>query len=170
MEGLLFVVLIIIGAIYAFVTGCRAFRRGSRYHGYHRHTLYFLGLNLCEPLINIVLIPLFLGSISEPSLGPVVASAPMIILLIPGLGIFFRDRVYRNLSLRILLLGILRWVIVVAIFYTVWSEPTGAMALFVGLLLLGTGLLWFSAIWGTGLLPEALAEPNVTHTEYESLA
>jgi hypothetical protein len=166
----LLVLAVAIGAIYAFVIGCRAINRGLKHEDEYAYTLYLLGINACEPLVNIVVIP---GAFSASwqgmwaflnvpfniadSLLPLLVTLPMSILLTAVFGLFFRERFYRSRSQRLLALGIARWGVTIFTFVAAfWWESVGWATLSI---LGGTVLLWYSAIWAHGQLNRELHAP-----------
>src|SRR5687767_11110543 len=123
MGAALFVVILlgiagsaIAGLVYGLRAGLKALPPAGSV-GEFAATRRFLALNLCEAPVNILLIPFLAIALRNASLGrDVLASGlaftwPMAVLLVPALGLFFQHRLYRTLSLKILLLGLGRWAI-----------------------------------------------------------
>jgi hypothetical protein len=158
MEPVILVLPVAIGLIYAFVTGCRAINHGLRQDGDHAHALYLLGINACEPLVNVFLIPgaaLGLDGLSN-LLGfgyvrisgvwlAVLITLPMMIVLTPIYSLFFQDRWYRSRSLRLLPIGMVRWVLTIMIFVAAFDWESVVWSAF--FIVLGTIALFFSARW-----------------------
>ena len=85
-------------ACFAFAHGIQALIRSMRGTGAYAATLYFLALNLCEPLVNSLLIPFLISR--TPSFridgastvaSSIIVSMPMGVLLIPAIGLLFDD-------------------------------------------------------------------------------
>src|SRR5262245_4498185 len=151
---------VLIGIIYAFVVGVRALDWQSWHPLEFKLTRCFLALNLCEPAINAVLIAiLYFHQGPADTAMPLRLSAPMAVLLVPALGLWFSDRFYREKSISILLLGAGRWALNVVIFGAVGAIDTGGFWLGLLAFILGTVLLWRSLLWGQAQLRSSLAGP-----------
>jgi hypothetical protein len=181
MELLLLLLAIVIGvgALSSFAVGWRALKQGMAYDGSYAAMLYLLAINLCEPLINVILIGgcvwqidkihsrLLFHSLLFELLGienmALTLSAPMAVLLAPAIGLFFHQTRYRRLSAQLLGLGLVRWSINMIIFGLTFdstgSAETDALLLVFGLVTIGTAVLGFSAVWGGRVLRDQLAQP-----------
>ncbi len=84
------------------------------------------------------------------------ATIPMVVLLVPALGLWISDPFYRDRCLHILVLGAARWMFNLLIFQAFDRDLWLAMGLAMGL---GVGLLWLSIWWGRQQLREPLAAP-----------
>ena len=149
--------------IYSFALGLQVVRVGRRRAGDHATTLYFLALNLCEPLVTVVvalartfLLPRALDD-SQPFRTALFTTLPMAILLVPAAGLFFRVPLYRGRSLQILLLGLLRWGTAFGVVYFL-NVPAYELGPAVLLVFAALGLLWFSVMWCQHQLRGPLAE------------
>ena len=176
---LLLVIVIGLGALFSFGAGWNALKQGMAYDGSYAAMLYLLAINLCEPLINMLLIGGFVWQMDKihsrlpfdfllfdlfgvDSMAFTI-TAPMAILLAPAIGSFFHEARYRRLSAQLLGLGLVRWMINMIIFGLTFSS-SGAVGLeplplVLGLILIGTGVLWFWAVRGDRLLGDQLAQP-----------
>lgn len=170
---------IVVGALGCFVVGCCALRRARRSTDEQASTLYLLALNLCEPLINIAVITTFASNVDSLLLGlpfehylyaliysplqSILLTSPMAVLLLPAMGLFFRERRYRRLSGWLFGLGSLRWALNILIFVIAVGDNSrrvfGVEPLAMGLIGAGTGILWLSGIWGKHLLDHSLRAP-----------
>ena len=154
---------VLIGIIYAFVVGVRALDWQSWHPLEFKLTRCFLALNLCEPAINAVLIAILYSHQWSPSLAmPLRVTAPMAVLLVPALGLWFSDRLYREKSISLLLLGAGRWALNLVIFGAVGVVDAGGFWLGLLAFILGTVLLWRSLLWGQAQLRGSLAAPPRT--------
>lgn len=142
--------------IISFKRGLQALDLARRLHGPYSTTMFFLAVNLCEPLINTVAVGLILTRIGFDRAieSPFLVTAPMAVLLLPALGITIRNPLYRSRSLRILWLGVGRWAVNVLIFTLV---DTPAYVLLLLLIPLSIGLLWKVAHWGENEISDARA-------------
>jgi hypothetical protein len=170
MNGALLVIFLLLGLMVAGVAcglrlGLKALPPAGSV-GEFAATRRFLALNLCEAPVNIIAIPLlaFLTRI-EPLRGDLLFTGlsytwPMAVLLAPALGLFFQSRLYRALSLKILLLGLGRWAINIAVFGSMaaGSDVAGIAMI---LVLVGCTLLIYSYIWGRQWLNDQLEYPPV---------
>jgi hypothetical protein len=158
--GLLWFLATAAGLIWSFVVGARAFQTHGWSHRYFKTTRHFLALNLCEPLINTMVVgALALGEALWGIQSSLLITAPMMVLLVPAIGLWFNDRFYRDQSTRILRLGLARWLLNLAIFQSLVGDWAWFMLLGIPL---ATGLLWYSARWGQRLLDGPLATPYYT--------
>src|SRR5262245_41306060 len=104
--ALLWFVATAVALIWSFVVGTRAFQTHGWSHRYFKATRRFLALNLCEPLINVMVVGvLALGAAFGAIESPFLITAPMAVLLVPALGLWFNEPFYRAQSARILMLG-----------------------------------------------------------------
>ncbi|MBC8077999.1 MAG: serine/threonine protein kinase, partial [Chloroflexales bacterium] len=124
-------------------------------------TRRFLALNMCEPPINFFVVPI-LGAMTNSGrwghdllLVGLHFTWPMAVLLIPALGLFFRDSLYRKLSLKILLLGLGRW----GINFLIFGLMSGTPSVSFFLILIGCGLFAYSIRWGHNQLNGLLEYP-----------
>jgi hypothetical protein len=148
------------GLIWSFVVGARASQTHGWSHRSFKATRRFLALNLCEPLINVMVIPvLALGAAFWRFESPLLITAPMAVLLAPAIGLWFKDPFYRDQSARILKLGLARWLLNLAIFQSLVGDWAWFALLGIPL---ATGLLWYSIRWGERLLDGPLAAPHYT--------
>ena len=126
----------------------------------------FLALNLCEPALNIVVVPVVAYvAITHAWHGNVLYTGlaftwPMAVLLVPALGLRFRDPLYRAASLKILALGLGRWFIT-ALIFGLGGRSDGGMSVALLLFLVGCGLLIYSFVWGHGQLTGPLEDPSL---------
>lgn len=175
---ILWIIVVVVGALYGLVIGLRAFGRGLRYDDQYAYTLHFLAINVCEPIISMSLILGFLMfgglSVSNSSLNvvgawlgsatewfaPLLITAPMTVLLSPAIGLFFSQRRYRRLSVQILWLGLLRWGINLLVFYLLIALEGAGVLPAILLVLGGTVVLWLSVLWAQDQLNGALHEPE----------
>ena len=134
--------------VYSFVLGVQAFKESGRQSGEYAMTLRFLGLNLCEPLINTYLIIFLLYQYYGWEHLLFLVNLPMIVLTIPALGLWFSDPFYRDKSKQILLLGLGRWGINILILLCLGVEDFGGVDVLLFLIPLNLGLLWESIRWG----------------------
>lgn len=151
-------VLVVGNLVWAFGEGMQAWSLSETAQGEHARTLRFLAVNLCEPLINTFVILVCLvtltGIYRDPVMRAALATLPMAVLLLPGLGTSFRNALYRDISLKIFRLGLARWLIT---FFTLQMEPFSGLTFLAGL-----GLLWYSTHWGRRQLKGVLALPKST--------
>jgi hypothetical protein len=127
-------------------------------------TRRFLALNLCEAPVNIIVIPLLAFLMragpfrGDPLYTGLAYTWPMAVLLVPAFGLFFQSRLYRTLSLKILLLGLGRWAINLLIFGLMGVRDIGP-GLAMILIVVGCALLIYSFIWGRQWLNDELEYP-----------
>ena len=162
LVGLLWFVATAAGLIWSFVVGARAFQTHGWSHRSFKATRRFLALNLCEPMINVMVVgAVALGAVFGGIESPLLITAPMAVLLVPALGLWFNEPFYRDQSARILMVGLARWALNALIFQSL----AGDWSWFVLLgLPLATGLLWYSTRWGERLLDGPLAAPHYAPT------
>lgn len=128
----------------ALAVGCRAAAIARRCADEPAWALWLIALNLLEPPLNTLLIPLLSSAGRAPGApAQLWTTLPMAVLLAPALGLRFRDAACRQVAWALLGLGGLRWLITLAIYQT-----AGDLAL-IGL---GMFALWGSVIWGGAVL------------------
>ncbi len=165
--GIFVVISIIWGAAKAFEQGNRATKRALSFaqrDPEYARTLHFLSINLREPLINCVVVPLWvllsrmaalipgLGPLQNSGLlMPLLMTLPMAVLLMPLEGLSY-SQPYRSINRRILLLGLARWALTALTYQmTGWSF----LSFFAGI-----ALLWYSSAWGKKQLDGPLSVPQ----------
>jgi hypothetical protein len=139
--------------------GLRAWRAASHEQGERVYVLRFVALNMCEPIVNTVLVTGLLfagGGLRDLQLQPALATLPMALLLIPALGLRFSDADLRQCSGRILLLGMGRWL---ANAFALQAMPWNMEVLIVVLPLISIGLLIYAAFWADGELNGLVLRP-----------
>lgn len=128
----------------ALAVGCRAVAVARCCSDEPAQALWLIALNLLEPPLNTLVIPLLCGvGRGSGALVPLWSTLPMAVLLIPALGLRFRDTACRQVAWALLGLGGLRWLITLAIYQTA-GDPA--------LIGLGMFALWGSVIWGGAIL------------------
>lgn len=160
------VLAIVSGAVYAFYVGLTTFNMSENYMGQRAVAMIFLGINLCEPLINTFIIGFFIWVSLAAARGmstthALLLTSPMAVLLIPAYGLSFREPFYL-LSIKILLIGSLRWVITASIMViNLAGTPdflAGDSIVFVAQIIGGSIVLWFSAFWGAKVINNSLQD------------
>jgi hypothetical protein len=146
---LLGLVSIVGGALFACVQGVRALV-WSFSAGANAPLLRALGLNLCEPLIN--LLALFSVLVTAAPVVPHVGllplmTTPLLALLAPAAALLFtptaallRDEPHRLVNMGLVAQGAARWGTLACMLYL--AEPSG------GWLILWFGTVWYSGFWG----------------------
>lgn len=134
---------LVVALIQSFIQGWLAFGRSRSYNGELAATLRFLGLNLCEPLVNIVLVIVLWRLFGNRS--PLLYTAPMAVLLVPAIGLWFTDHNYRELCFKLCGWGSARWGLNIVIFSLLYSNVVPILFLMIPLAI---ALLWFSYSWG----------------------
>jgi hypothetical protein len=151
----------LIGLLFALDTALEALRTSGQSYRPFIVTRRFLALNLIEPIVNGVLVTLLIfiaAPIQSASLPSALrVTLPMMVLLAPAYGLWLNDRFYRNLCIRILLLGTARWAVNLLVFQALDNDQWAAMVL---MIMLGVGLLCYSAWWGSRQLKGSLAVPQ----------
>jgi hypothetical protein len=108
-----------------------------------------LGLNLCEPLINLLALFSFLVTFSGagPHAGLLPLATPLLALLVPAAALLFapastllRSEPHRMINLGLVVQGVVRWGILASMLCL--PEPSG------GWLILWFGAVWYGAFWG----------------------
>src|SRR5262245_3873457 len=168
MDGLFFLLMIVLAmglfawmvysVVYAFSQGRAAFQKSRHASGEYALTLRLLGVNLCEPLVNGILITCLLYNFSHYPFSTwrfAFNTLPMAVLLLPLWGLRCKNPLYWNLNLQILGLGLARWAVTLLIFLLM--EVTGLVILL--LIPFGTLLLFDCCRWGHRQLIGALALP-----------
>jgi hypothetical protein len=107
--------------------------------------LRVLGLNLCEPLINLLALfsffATFAGALPQASLLPLLALlVPAAALLFAPASTLLRNEPHRVINLGLVAQGVVRWGILASMLYL--PEPSG------GWIILWFGTVWYSALWG----------------------
>lgn len=164
MPLLLCFVVVISGALYAFHVGLTAYNMSEKYEGQRAVTMIFLGINLCEPLINTFIIGFFISVSLAAARGmstthALLLTSPMAVLLIPAFGIFFHPE-YRSVCMKLLMVGFIRWMITA---YLLIGTLGRGYILSRGenfwlVLIAGFIVLWASAIWGKNVLWSTLQD------------
>jgi hypothetical protein len=148
-----------IALLYGFSLGVRAFRISCGHRGEYTSTLRFLAINLCEPLVNTVLVTLLATRSGASPIALWLCTVPMAVLLIPARGLAFSDPFYRDQSRQILRRGLWRWGLNLLVFAGALGGGlligTGALGL-----LIGTIMLWFHVVAGRDQLDHDLATPQ----------
>lgn len=166
--GMLFVVLVI--ALYMFALGVRAWWRGRQRYAASGRILSLLALNLCEPLIGIVLVILFaLTDIpwSNSNLWTAWAlTAPMLLMCAPIIYLRSRDQLYSTRSKPLLALSLARWAITFVLVLSMFSFPIVPFAL----CLLNIGLLCYAAFRGRRIFHELADVPPPSFPGFPELA
>lgn len=155
---LLLFVFLAVCIIKAAILGWRALwcSRGQR--GPYAQTLRLLAINLWEPTVNIFLVSLLaIPALEARSAAAFLwATAPMAVLLLPALGLWFRDRFYRVIALRLLGLGLMRWALCVV---NLWLISTSFAPIMLVSVPFAIGALFYSLHVGDNLLKHDLAAP-----------
>jgi hypothetical protein len=145
---LLGLVSIVGGSLFSCVQGMRALV-WSFSAGDNTPLLRTLGLNLCEPLINLLALfsffATFAGALPQASLLPL--ATPLLALLVPAAALLFapasavlRTEQRRLINLGLVAQGVVRWGTLASMLYL--PEPSG------GWIILWFGTVWYSALWG----------------------
>ena len=143
------IILIISSALLAaLVVGALALRRARGASGEPKQTLWLIALHLLEAPANALIIGSVMYSRHPPY--DLAITLPMAVLLLPALGLLFRDRDCRRVAGTLLGLGLLRWLVTAGI-YASFDSPASEVA---AVLLLGAGtLLLFGCVgWCAYLL------------------
>src|SRR6266511_2936446 len=149
------------GLLYGFYVGARAFAASWGQHGPHMITLRFLALNLCEPLVNSVIVTMLLLRAGLGLPAALFCTAPMAVLLLPALGLGFADPFYRDQCRQILRRGMLRWGTNLVILLGCSGVPV-LYVLAILAFLYSLFLLWQTILAGKGQLDVALSAPLPT--------
>ena len=180
MGSIVFFIIVILPVIVMIFMGLghalRAFNRAYHARGAFAVVLALFGLNMIEPAVNTPLIPalLSLGVYEPPFDGSVtmqsvlLITSPMLVLLLPALGLFLREEKYRALCSKVLALGLARWAVTTLIWMFVAYEQIfpAVVMFFIGVALLGYGVRWGKRQLATTLTFEPqqsiwdLAEPK----------
>lgn len=145
---LLGLVAVVGGSLFSCVQGVRALV-WSFAAGANAPLLRTLGLNLCEPLINLLalfsLFVTFAGIVPQASVLPL--ATPLLALLAPAAALLFapaaallRNEQHHAIHLGLVAQGVTRWGILASMLCL--PEPSG------GSLILWFGAVWYSAFWG----------------------
>jgi len=147
----------------ALVVGVLALRRARSSSGEPEQTLHLIALHLLEAPVNALIIGLMAHS-QEPPYNLAI-TLPMAVLLIPALGLRFRDRDCRRVAETLLALGVLRWLITAGIYAGFDPGASGLAAI----LLLGAGtMLLFGCVgWCAYLLNRLSVRSKVRHQVQE---
>src|SRR6266511_5363395 len=149
------------GLLYGFYVGARAFAASWGQHGPHMITLRFLALNLCEPLVNSVIVTMLLLRAGLGLPAALFCTAPMAVLLLPALGLGFADPFYRDQCRQILRRGMLRWGTNLVILLGCSGVPV-LYVLAILAFLYSLFLLWQTILAGKAQLDVALSAPLPT--------
>lgn len=141
---LLGLVSVVGGALFSCVQGMRALVWSFSADA-NAPLLRTLGLNLCEPLINLLALFSFLVTFSGAL--PHVGLLPLLALLVPAAALLFapastllRNEPHRVINLGLVVQGVVRWGILASMLCL--PEPSS------GSLILWFGAVWYSAFWG----------------------
>lgn len=144
-------------AIYAFIIGIRIALDKQVLSIPAAITHNFLVINLCEPLVNTILItyiglsPSYRHALAEQPLRSAIELAvPMLILCLPLGGLLLRETYYRKKCLQLFVLGMARWPIVVVAWASSNIFDSSLLGLIIPILmfLLGFKVLWSSIAAG----------------------
>ena len=146
----------LVEAVYAFSIGIRIAAEEQYLSLPAAITSSFLVINLCEPLINMILLTYIgLGSeralIEQPIARSLWLTTPMIVIVfLPITGLLLGEPYYRKKSLRILILGLARWPIAFIAWVSVGTFQSSPLLLIMPSLmfLLGFKVLWSSIAIG----------------------
>jgi len=145
---LLGLVSVVGGSLFSCVQGVRALV-WSFAAGANAPLLRVLGLNLCEPLINLLALfsffVTFAGIVPQASLLPLATLLPALLapaaaLLSAPAAALLRDEQHHAINLGLVAQGVARWGTLASMLYL--PEPSG------GWLILWFGTVWYSAFWG----------------------
>ncbi|MCU0491494.1 MAG: hypothetical protein MUD01_07900 [Chloroflexaceae bacterium] len=141
--------LVVLLSLVCLVMGVAIVRQTRSSTTVHHRSRYFLALNLSEPAINTPLIGISFYSQFDINTSSHATwwlyPLPMLVLLIPAIGLVFPDREERKLSAVVLGLGLARMLVVVSIFSGLtWDSGEALM----GILWFGLALLACSGWWG----------------------
>lgn len=150
--------------IYVFSIGWGAFGMSRQASGEYALTLKFVGLNLCEPLVNTTLfllifwfLPRRYGTFDTNFSSFFFSLSPMFMLFLSAYGLFFRDPSYRAKSQRLLYFGLWRLGLNVVIF----ALLAGGNGFLNFLLVPGAFLLLGITVnWCKNQLEDDLAQPG----------
>jgi serine/threonine-protein kinase len=150
------------GLIYCCAIGVQALTRAGQFRGERAWALRYIGLSLCEPLINTVLVTLALTG-QNLSLAVVAAIIGLTVLL-PARGQAYNDMSSRDACLGALWRGLARWSISGTAILTLWINGGSGNSGVIGLVALiatvgGTVLVIHCGRWGSRLLRGPFAFP-----------
>lgn len=145
-------VMLVLGLVFGFglvpaavvaagVVGGMALLRARHRSGEQRQVLRMIALHLLEAPVNSTLIGglVWVYKLGLTEIDPRI-TLPMVALLIPALGIDFQIAEHRGIAIRLLALGLLRWITTFAIF----AHHDGRLIVWLGL---GGFLLLGDALW-----------------------
>ena len=157
-----------LGLIAAFYWGLRALRHKPE-HLSTKASLRWIALNLCEPLVNFILIGVIAyANIQVPVWGAVLRTLPMMVLLLPAIDLAAAHPLQRRIATQALKYGGARWLVTIAIHVAASGVPSFEALII--LLIGGTFLLWASFLWGQGLLEEIFQNESYVMQEARASA
>lgn len=141
--------------IWALIWAKRAWRRSQHMAPPLRRSFRLMALSLAEPLVNTILIPLLMfavfrnggtiigatsllfggGPAPDALRGLLTVTWPMLVLLAPLAGLASANETARLINLRLILLGIARWLITCLTLVIPFAMPLGML------------LLWYCIAW-----------------------
>jgi hypothetical protein len=144
------------GGFVGFIYACSALNQMRHTSGEQRGLALLLAIHAGEPVVTVVwMIARFFAESRVPSnptdsalLAALASTAPMILLLTPVVGLWWRDADCRTAAVGTLMLGILRWAGSVS-FLVLYSRDgigRGALGGTEVVAVIGTGLLWFCIV------------------------